>query len=289
MPPPFTVIIPAHNEEAVIERCLRTALCEAPAGHGTQIIVAANGCDDRTASIAREFPANIDVVEIAEGSKTKAMNAASAVAKYFPRIYLDADIQCDFRSLSAVAHALRKPGIMAASPALRLDLTRSNFLVRAYYRVWTTQPYVTQSMVGSGCYGLSEAGSRRIGAFPDLVGDDIWVHSTFPKNARENVSQTKNGEPVFFVVSPPRRAWDQIRVETRRRLGNAELRARFPELNYTGSNSWTDLKAARRSGASVADILAYLGMKITARVRVGLLRRNGRAIEWERDELARRA
>lgn len=284
---PFTVIIPAHNEASVIKRCLETLLDGAPGPEVMQVIVAANGCSDKTADIARETAPSATVIELGKGSKTAAMNAANSVAEHFPRIYLDADVQCAYSSVEALAEALYQPGALAASPALRCDLSRSNALTRAYYRVWLTQPYVTHNMVGSGCFGLSKAGYDAIGDFPPITGDDIWVYSRFSEQERRNVSSNRNGEPVFFTVSPPRRIVDQIRVETRRRLGNEEVLERYPSPHYTHSNTFADLRTALRNGASLADVGVYLGVKMVSRLRAKASQRRNATIHWERDLGAR--
>lgn len=286
---PFTVIIPAHNEEAVIKRCLETVLAQAPHDHAMDIIVAANGCNDRTAEIAREVAPQATVLDIAEGSKTIAMNTAHKSAKHFPRIYLDADVQCGYWSLLAVAKALTEPGVMAASPALKLDLSRSNALMKAYYRVWMTQPYVKRAMVGSGCFGLSSQAYERIGDFPKITGDDIWVHSRFAENERRSLSHDSEGRPVHFVVSPPRRAIDQIRVETRRRLGNEQVMRDHPSPHYAGSNRPGDLRDALREGASIVDVAIYLSIKAIVRLRVQQAKGKQKDIVWERDLSAREA
>lgn len=284
---PFTLIIPAYNEEAVIARCLNAVLEQAPDDHGMQIIVAANGCKDRTVAIARATCPEALVLDIREGSKSRAMNAANREARHFPRLYLDADVQCSYAALEAVARTLSEPGVMAASPAIRMDLSHSNWLIRAYYRVWLTQPYVTRAMVGSGCFGLSQEGYERIGDFPDITGDDIWVYSRFTEDERRNVAFNAAREPVWFTVSPPRKALDQIRVEARRRLGNEEVRRDYPSAHYDGSNTPGDLRLALRNGASALDIGAYLAIKAAARLRARQSRKKSAAIVWERDLGAR--
>lgn len=280
---PFTVIIPAYNEANVIERCLNTLLYGTPGPTVMQVIVAANGCSDKTAEIARQAAPTATVIELGKGSKTAAMNAANAVAKHFPRIYLDADIQCEYTSLEALAEALCRPGALAASPALRYDLSSSSALTRAYYRVWLTQPYVTRNMVGSGCFGLSKAGYDAIGDFPPITGDDIWVYSRFSEEERRSVSSNQNGEPVYFTVTPPRRIVDQIRVETRRRLGNEEVLERYPSQHHTHSNTVADLRTALKNGASLVDVGIYLGVKMLTRLRAKAIQRRTATIHWERD------
>lgn len=286
-PLPFTVIVPAHNEERVIARCLATALRGAPVGHRMQLIVAANGCSDATVAKAREAAPDALVLDLPQGSKTLAMNEAARHAACFPRIFLDADVQCEYASLVALAAELTKPGVMAASPALRMDLSRSSFAVRAYYRVWLTQPYVKNAMVGSGCFGLSEAGFAQIGEFPPITGDDIWVHSRFTEQERRNIDRDANGAPVWFLVSPPRRIIDQIRVETRRRLGNEQVLAQYPAPHFRGSNKAGDLTMALRGGAGVLDVAIYLAVKFITRLRAERTKRGRQTIVWERDLAAR--
>jgi len=286
-PTPFTVIIPAHNEVAVIARCLKSLLKDAPSGDSMQIIVAANGCTDDTAAAAQEAAPGATVLDLPVGSKTAAMNAANREARYFPRIYLDADVQCAYASLAAVAQALLEPGVMAAAPALRMDLSRSNWLARAYYRVWLTQPYVKNALVGSGCFGLSQSAYDRIGDFPPITGDDIWVYSRFAEAERRSVASDSADRPVFFLVSPPRRAIDQIRVETRRRLGNEQVLRDYPSPHYAGSNRPGDLRDALRDGALIIDVAIYLAIKAIVRLRVTRAKRQRQDIVWERDLAAR--
>lgn len=284
---PFTVIIPAHNEEAVIGRCLTILRKDAPRQGPMQIIIAANGCSDRTVEVAKAAAPDALVLDLPVGSKTIAMNVAGNHALHFPRIYLDADVQCDYASLVALADALRQPGVMAASPALRMDLSKSSNLIRAYYRVWLTQPYVKRAMVGSGCFGLSREAYERIGEFPEIVGDDIWVHSRFAESERRNVRNDRAGNPVFFLVSPPRRTGDQIRVEARRRLGNQQLLRLHPSPHRMPSHGLADLLSALRQPTGIFDIAIYLGIKTAVYLRAEWLKRQSSSITWERDLGAR--
>ncbi|MEL6486658.1 MAG: glycosyltransferase [Pseudomonadota bacterium] len=287
----FTVIIPAHNEAQVIERCLACLLEGAPDNGKMQIIVAANGCNDKTASIARASAPNAIVLELAEGSKPRAMNAAKAIAEHPICIFLDADVRCDYSSLDALAKTLAEPGVMAASPALRMDLSRSNGLVNAYYRVWLNLPYITDRMVGSGCFGLSTQAMRRLGDFPAIIGDDVWVRSRLEYSERRTVSESKDGTPAFFIVSPPRSLLDQIRVETRRRIGNKQVDALIAHdaeaQNHRGAHSWSDIVNTRNKGASWFDICVYLCAKAAVIARTEWSGMRGAKPQWERDLAAR--
>lgn len=286
---PFTVIIPAHNEEAVIARCLETILQDAPADHRMEIIVAANGCRDRTVEIARASAPDANVLDLKAGSKTGAINAANRIAQHFPRIYVDADVECSYVTLAALAAELRKPGVMTAAPAIRMDLTRCNWLMKSYYRAWSRQPYAKAGKGGAGCYGLSAHALERVGEFPPIIGDDIWIHTRFPDEEKRYVAQDDQGRAVFSVVYPPRTAWQQIRVEARRQIGNAEVRRLYPSPYFANANNGGGLRAALRSGTNLFDLVPFLAIKLAARARARWNDSRGRGKTWVRDMSTRQA
>ena len=115
--PSSSIIIPAHNEAAVIDRTLE-ALDPLIAAGTVEVIVVPNGCTDDTADRARGH-AGVRVVERTEGSKTAALNAGDAHATRWPRLYLDADIEAAPEALAQAVRALSGDGIHAARPAFR--------------------------------------------------------------------------------------------------------------------------------------------------------------------------
>src|SRR5262249_5142571 len=86
-----SVLIPAHNEAAVIERCLKT-LFEGTEPGELEVAVVCNGCRDATADLARAFGQAVTVIELEEGSKPAALRAGDRCLRTFPRLYLDADV-----------------------------------------------------------------------------------------------------------------------------------------------------------------------------------------------------
>lgn len=284
---PFCVIIPAHDEERVIARCLDTIHAGAPAGHAMQVIVAANGCSDRTVERARAADPDAVVLDIAEGSKTGAINAANAVADRFPRIYLDADVECDYASLHALAQAVCEPGIMTAAPAIRMDLSRCNTLVRAYYRVWLKQPFAREGKGGAGCYALSRGALEAVGKFPPVIADDIWILTRFPNDRKRFVTRDAQGRAVASTVHPPRTAREQVRVEARRQIGNRKLRAQYPPVHPVRSGGTDGFLAAFRGGSSLSDIAVFFAMKLAARLLAKWRMLRARDHGWARDESSR--
>ncbi|WP_271079213.1 glycosyltransferase [Aurantiacibacter sp. MUD61] len=285
--PPFSVVIPAHNEEPVIARCLNAIINGVAAQDLPEIIVAANGCTDRTVEIARETAPSATVLDLPAGSKVIAMNAANTHATVTPRFFLDADVQCDYRSLLATAKVLREPGVMAASPRLKMDLRGCDRRVRAYYRVWRTQPYVQDRLVGSGLFGLSAEGLERIGTIPPTFADDTWVRTRFSYDERRNVAQDENGAEAYFIVTPPRTAADLVRIEARRRIGSEQVRVLYPSPHNGRINRPRDLRAALADGASIFDVVIYLGLKAAVLTRYRWNKLRGKSPQWVRDTKAR--
>ena len=77
MTPRMSVVIPAHDEEAVIGRLL-SALTGHPRSAELELVVAANGCTDGTVDVARSFGASVTVVEVASLALRRATGAALA-------------------------------------------------------------------------------------------------------------------------------------------------------------------------------------------------------------------
>ena len=91
--PTVSIIVPARNEEACLEACLRSL--QAQAGVSFEIIVVDDGSTDRTREIAESFPAVrvIDADHLPSGwtGKTNAMLTGARVAQGEWLLFTDAD------------------------------------------------------------------------------------------------------------------------------------------------------------------------------------------------------
>ena len=262
--PSASIIIPAHNESAVIDRTL-TALDPLVAAGTAEVIVVPNGCTDDTAERARAH-SGVRVVELVEGSKPAALNAGDAHASRWPRLYLDADIEVSPDALAQAVRALAADGIYAARPAFRWDLRDAHPLVRSYYRARGRMPSMSGAIWGAGIYGLSENGHRILGEFPRVIGDDLLVERIFPPGRIYIAS----GPAV--VVRPPRTLHDLIAVLARFRRGPAE------QSLDTGRATLRELLQTVSGPLSGMDALCYALLAAAGR------RRTRRATrDWERD------
>lgn len=215
----MSVVIPAHNEAAVIERLL-TALMSHDQASDLELVVVANGCTDDTASRARAVDERIRVVELPEASKIAALSAGDAAAAAFPRAYVDADVDVDTPTLLALAEALEQPdGPLVASPRLLVDSSQSSWAVRQHFRVWALSDYRTSGHIGSGIYALSAEGRERFGAWPQVIADDRFVQQLFRPDERHTLSTHT------FTVRSPRTLSALMRRSTRIARGNRELPA----------------------------------------------------------------
>lgn len=284
---PFSVIIPAHNEVNVIERCLRTMLEDAPPG-AMEVIVVCNGCTDGTAARARAFSSAVEVIELDRGSKPLALNTGNAHASHAIRLFVDADILIGHASLAALAEVLRRGDIMAASPALNIDLSQVGAAVRGYYQVWLRLPYALDNMVGSGVFGLSPEGMAQIGEFPPIIADDEYVRTRFPRSLRCMLREDSQGRPVFFTINPPRTLYSIIRVESRQQAGVFELRQRYPSVETVRRmTTWPALFATLGQGAGPLDLIAFLLVKSLGRLHFKFSRLRKLEHRWLRDETSR--
>lgn len=221
--PIASVVIPAHDEAVVIERCL-VALTESALPGELEIVVVCNGCSDSTADLARAHSYPLRVIETPIASKPHALNLGDSVATSFPRIYLDADVVMDANSIRALAAQLSGGSIHLAAPRLSIDLSHSSWLVRAYFRVWLQLPYARQNLIGSGVYGVSAVGRERFGLFPDTFAEDCFVRLLFPAGEKATVTTSS------FRIRAPARVRDLVSTLARQRVGTREVCACYPEI-----------------------------------------------------------
>jgi GT2 family glycosyltransferase len=270
--PRASIVIPAHDEADTIQRTLEP-LAELAAAGRLEIVVVCNGCSDDTADRARAY-AGVRVVETSVASKTVALNLGDAAATLWPRFYLDADIVVPPEALVPVITALREGPALAGRPAFRLDLEGASPLVRAYYRARQRMSSTSSALWGAGVYAVSRTGHDRIGSFPALTADDLYVDRLF--TAAEKVFPAT--EPV--TVSVPRRAGALRRVLRRMRRGPAEQGV------DTGSSSARELARSIRGPLSATDAAVYAAFAVDARRRAKEAVRRG-APAWERDDSSR--
>lgn len=268
-----SVVLPAHNEGAVIAANLRALLAGSEPGE-FDVVVVANACSDDTAEAARGVP-GVRVIETDVPGKPNALRLGDEACQAFPRAYLDADVGLEADSLRALVRACAEPGVLACSPAPQLDLTGVGAVARRVHRVHDALIGPHRVLAGAGCYVLTEEGHKRVFPMPDVISDDGLVHASFAPHERVVAPGARS------VVRPARTVSAYLNRRVRVRRGNRELAALgrgAPE----GRLTLGDLSAlVRGRGVSPVDAGCYLGVLFLDR---GLTRlRGNRGDAWGSD------
>lgn len=278
----ISIIVPARNEERVIDRTLR-AITTGVAVDEIDVVVVCNGCTDNTASIARSFGAPVRVIETELGGKPRALNLGDLASLAFPRIYLDADVLITPDSIRKLAARLECGDVLAVAPQACIDIGGCSWYVRAYYDIRSRLPTAREGIGGSGVYALSRAGRLRFGEFPNVTADDGYVRVQFAPEERETLAHVKS------TVFAPRNIRDLIRVRTRARYGTIELARLFPDLwHNVGDRNHGSFIALARFPSLWPKLIIYFYVNIFARYKAAARSRRAN-FDWARDNSSRNA
>ncbi|MBB3326096.1 glycosyltransferase involved in cell wall biosynthesis [Friedmanniella antarctica] len=286
----ISVVIAAHDEAAVIGRCLQALRDQRGAGP-VQVVVVANGCHDNTAEVAERAGASV-VISVPEPGKSAALVVGDAAAVGFPRVYLDADIELPAHALAACEQVLAAdPTILAAAPRRHVVSTGSSLLVRAYTAVSSRHPAYDNSLFGRGMIVLSEDGRRRFDQFPAVVADDLYLDSLYAETEKGSI------DAVDLAIAAPSTTRALLRRLVRVRRGNADLRSSIEARGAGATASGPDVRRSDRL-AWLREVvlpqprllpagLVYVGLTSVA----ALLARLGsrRDVAWGQDRTARRS
>jgi glycosyltransferase involved in cell wall biosynthesis len=273
------VVVPAHNEQTVVARCLRALATGVEPGE-LDVIVVANGCADDTAATAKAEGAV--VLESAIAGKANALRLGDTQCRTFPRLYLDADSELTGEAVLAMAAALARSGVPACAPRPAYDLSGATWPVRRFQRALDALLGERHSLSGAGAYMLSEAGHDRVFPLPDVIADDGWVHRTFDPAERLVVDSAR------VAVRPPRTVAAMIRRRARVRLGNRELAALGKPATEPPLRPKALVGFVRRGEVSRVDAACFVAVLLAERVLARWRDARGTSTTWSSDQTARR-
>lgn len=278
----FSVIIPAHNEASVIDRCL-SLLTDGLEPECAEIIVVCNGCTDDTAERAAKYPF-VHVIEVSTASKVFALNTGDKASRFYPIAYVDADVALPISQLIGVISTMNSSEeIMVAAPKLRVNVLRSNIWVKSFYRVWMQLPYFSKGqMVGSGVFILSKRGRKRFNEFPNIISDDGYVRSLFQPAERRMISS------YYFKIFAPKTMRDLIKIKTRVRFGNMEVSIKYPSMKIGQDNQLIDfIKLVVRKPWLLPSCMVYIYVQFRTKQLSQARMDAADFTTWERDESSR--
>jgi glycosyltransferase involved in cell wall biosynthesis len=231
------VIIPAHDEEVALRRCL-AGLAQQTYPGAVEVIVVANGCEDDTVGVALEcraqLPSNfaLRVIELPVAAKWQALNAADEAAESESRVYLDGDIVLSPNALQGLVGILAEDGPRLAQPEVAVARGPNSYPVRAFVRVWSTLPYVRSQVLGLGCYAVNARGRELWDTFPPLGADDTFVRFRFDDADKRVV------HGATMTLSFPTSLRELILVRARWCRLSREVRGTEPLLPPTERRRW---------------------------------------------------
>lgn len=273
-----TILIPAHDEAAVIGRTLWYLSRGLPLTR-FDVIVIANGCSDATAARARAALPQATVIETDRAGKCHALNLGYRMAaQTAPIICLDADLDVTAEALAALLKPIEDGIARAACGQMDVDTSAVSSSVRVFYQGWRANPYFARGKFG-GLFALSPEGAARVFPLPNIIADDEFIRRSFAPEDIAFVSGCR------FVARAPRTLASLLRVR-RRSLRGARQVAGLGKVSPERGSVRTMIRRALTSPADTLPVAFYLAVSIWVRV-VLAVERAGAASRWERDLTSR--
>ena len=213
-----SIIVPVHDEAALLPTTLPPLLREAAAIEADLILVC-NGCTDGSVALARSLVGESGrVIELEAASKSLAIRAGEDLVSGFPRFFVDADVVLGPGCLTLLAEALRRGHADLVAPRLRVDTSCGSRGAAAVTSVWHSLPHMAQDGLHA-VLGVSRRGRAFWGPMPDVLADDSYIVSRVPPCRRSVVQH------AAATFQPPRSLASWVGVRRRWTAGHAQLRA----------------------------------------------------------------
>jgi len=234
----WSVAVFAHNEERSLSRCLDHIMAECT-GHEARVHVVVNGATDASSAIAREYASRsggkILAYSIRHGDKSNAWNQYIHTLKIDAPVHLFVDAYAFVKphSFSALAAALKRPGVNAATAVP--DSGRSKAQIIATMR---TQVGLHGSLHALAGQFIARVREKAIRLPLNLYRGDglIGAMAAFdlePLHTRYDASRIAVVEDASWRFDSLQAwRWRDIRRELRRRI--RQLRGRYESAAFKG-------------------------------------------------------
>ncbi len=181
----YSIIIPAYNEEAFIEKTLdavRTAMDAV--GFQGELIVVDNASTDRTAAIANEYGAT--VVFESHRQISRARNAGGRAASGRFLVFLDADTTISPELLEKVLSLLESGEYYGGGVAVRFDRENLPWSVRFFTKFWNG--IARRRSLAAGCFVfVRKEAFDAVGGFREdlYAGEEVFFSLALKKWGRK--------------------------------------------------------------------------------------------------------
>ena len=167
----FSVVIPAHNEEQYIGKCLAAvkAAAEAVRPCTTEIIVVANRCTDRTAEIAAQYGAA--VLQNDDKCISSIRNTGIRAAKGRIIVTVDADTVIPRGTLQEIRQMLSTGRYIGGGANPKFDRMSPGILCSTLYVAWNLLPVMLRerAYLSGAVFWFRKADFERAGGFDESL------------------------------------------------------------------------------------------------------------------------
>jgi cellulose synthase/poly-beta-1,6-N-acetylglucosamine synthase-like glycosyltransferase len=213
---PITVIVPAHDEESVIEQKVRNVLGGSYPRHLVEVIVASDGSSDRTVELARR--AGAMVLDLPRSGEVAALAAAAAHAGGEILVFTDADCLFEPRSLDELVANFADPEVGGATAnEVRRGTNDFGGVSRGEGLYWRYEQWIKrlEDRVGStvSACGSLYAVRRPLFRSPTATAgnDDVLISTEVVRRGSRLVFD----ERALVIVGSTKRGGDEFRRKVR--------------------------------------------------------------------------
>jgi cellulose synthase/poly-beta-1,6-N-acetylglucosamine synthase-like glycosyltransferase/peptidoglycan/xylan/chitin deacetylase (PgdA/CDA1 family) len=248
--PPVSVLVPAFNEAAGIERCVSSIACSRYAGN-LEVIVVDDGSTDGTAALVEQLGlAAVKVVRQPQAGKPAALNRALAASSHDIIVTVDADTVFEPTSLARLVQPFHDPSVGAVSGNTKVG-NRRGMLGR-----WQHIEYVMGFNLDRRMYevmGFMPTVPGAIGAFRRRALTDIGGVSgaTLAEDTDITLDIGRTGWRVVYADDA--RAWTEVPTTLR-----ALIRQRSRWAYGTIQSLWKHRQALWRRGRFGRRAIGYV-------------------------------
>lgn len=181
----ISIVIPAFNEEKLIEKSLQAIGVAVSSFHRrgweTEIIVCDNNSTDRTAEFARGAGAKVVFEPINQIGRARNCGAAAATGDWI--LFVDADSFPSAGLIGEVAKVIASGKAIAGGSTVRLD--SSNSTARFFTHLWNVTSRVLHWVAGSFIFCEATA-FRTVGGFNNefFAGEELDLSKRLKRFAR---------------------------------------------------------------------------------------------------------
>ena len=167
----FSVIIPAHNEEKYIGKCLEAieTAAQAAAGQKVQVIVVANRCTDSTAQIAESHGAKVIINE--DKCISSIRNAGIKQAEGGIIVTIDADSRMSQTSLCEIRQMLDSGKYVGGGTRAKFDRMSIGIFFSTMYVAANLAPVMAKerAALSGGMFWFRKTDYEAIGGFDESL------------------------------------------------------------------------------------------------------------------------